>query len=166
MVRERIPMYNVLEVLRQRYQEKVTSVRKIAQSVDISRPTVQKYLDLAEALGIGYWPLREEAGDMARLRSALFPDRKESSGSGAPLPDWKEVEKELKQRKKNGVTRRLLWEEYRASVPEGLSYSQYCALYSKHLRNGDLRLHVPHAPGEELYVDYSGPKIRIEPPGQ
>jgi transposase len=47
-----------------------------------------------------------------------------------------------------------------------LSYSQYCALYSKHLKNGDLRLHVPHAPGEDLYVDYAGPKIRIEPPGQ
>ena len=35
MVRERIPMYNVLEVLRQRYQEKVSSVRKIAQSVNM-----------------------------------------------------------------------------------------------------------------------------------
>ena len=64
MVRERIPMYNVLEVLRQRYQEKVSSVRKIAQSVNISRPTVQKYLDLAVAVGIGYWPLREETGDL------------------------------------------------------------------------------------------------------
>lgn len=166
MVRERIPMYNVLEVLRQRYQEKVSSVRKIAQSVNISRPTVQKYLDLAAAIGIGYWPLREETGDLSRLRSALFPDKKASASPGTPLPDWQEVEKELKQRKKSGVTRRLLWEEYRESVPEGLSYSQYCALYSKHLKNGDLRLHVPHAPGEELYVDYSGPKIRIEPPGQ
>lgn len=166
MVRERIPMYNVLEVLKQRYQENAKSVRKIAQSVGISRTTVRKYLDLAGSIGIRYWPLREETGDMARLRSALFPEKKELSGSGTPTPDWTEVEKELKQRKKSGVTRRLLWEEYRVSVPEGLSYSQYCALYSRYLKNRDLRLHVPHAPGEELYVDYSGPKIRIEPPGQ
>lgn len=95
MVRERIPMYNVLEVLKQRYQEKEVSFRKIAQSVGISRPTVQKYLDLAEMIGIRYWPLREETGDMARLRSALFPEKKELSRSGVSLPDWTEVEKEL-----------------------------------------------------------------------
>ena len=55
-------MYNVLEVLRQRSQEKETSVRKIAQSVGLSRPTVQKYPDLAEANGIMYWPFREKSG--------------------------------------------------------------------------------------------------------
>jgi|ACXJ01.1.fsa_nt_gi hypothetical protein len=95
-------MYNVLEVLKQRYQEKETSFRKIAQSVGISRPTVRKYLGLAETIGIRDWPLREETGDMARLRSALFPDRKAPAVSGSPLPDWTEVEEELKQRKKSG----------------------------------------------------------------
>ena len=103
---------------------------------------------------------------MERLREALYPEKKETAVSGAAIPDWKEVEKELKQRKKSGVTRRLLWEEYRQAHPEGLGYSQFCALYKVHLKNRDLRLHLPHEPGEELYVDYSGPKIRIEPPGE
>ncbi|MHB8544735.1 MAG: hypothetical protein ACYC9S_12175 [Leptospirales bacterium] len=52
---------------------------------------------------IRYWPLREETGDMARLRSALFPDRKAPAVSGSPLPDWTEVEEELEaEEKKRG----------------------------------------------------------------
>ena len=166
MVQEKVPMFKVLEVLEERYGKGTHSVRKIARSVGISRPTVQKYLDLAVSVGIGHWPLREESRDMERLREALYPEKKETAVSGAAIPDWKEVEKELKQRKKSGVTRRLLWEEYRQVHPEGLGYSQFCALYKAHLKNRDLRLHVPHEPGEELYVDYSWPKIRIEPPGE
>ncbi len=165
MVQERLSMFKVLEVLEERYGKGEESVRRIARSVGISRPTVAKYLALAKELGICHWPLREESRDRERLKSALYPERKETARSGAAIPDWKAVEKELRQRKKSGVTRRLLWEEYRQSHPEGLGYSQFCALYKEHLKNGDLRLHIPHAPGQELYVDYSGPKILIEPPG-
>ena len=164
MVQESVPMYKVLEVLEERYGKGTSSVRKIAQSVGVSRPTVTKYLDLATSIGICHWPLREERRDMERLRMALYPKKKETAVSGA-IPDWKEVEKELRERKKTGVTRRLLWEEYRQSHPEGLGYSQFCALYKEFLKNRDLRLHLPHPPGQELYVDYSGQKIRIEPPG-
>ena len=165
MVQERIPMHKVLEVLAERYGKGTDSVRKIARSVGISRPTVAKYLEMAASIGICHWPLREESRDMERLRAALHPEKKETATSGVPIPDWKEVEKELGRRKKSGVTRRLLWEEYRQSHPEGLGYSQFCALYKESLKNADLRLHIPHPPGQEVYVDYSGPKILIEPPG-
>ena len=60
MVREGIPMLKVLEVLKERYEEKVVSIRKIARSLGISRPTVRKYLELAASVGICHWPLREE----------------------------------------------------------------------------------------------------------
>ena len=166
MVQERVPMYKVLEVLEERYGKGTDSLRKIARSLGISRPTVAKYLGLADGLGIVYWPLREESRDRERLREALYPEKKETAVSGVPIPDWREVEQELGQRKKSGVTRRLLWEEYRQSQPEGLGYSQFCALYKEYLKKDDLRLHIPHPPGQELYVDYSGPKILIEPPGE
>ncbi|MHB8370508.1 MAG: IS21 family transposase [Leptospirales bacterium] len=166
MVQERLSMFKVLEVLEERYGKGEESVRRIARTVGISRPTVAKYLALAKELGICHWPLREESRDRERLRSALYPESRETTAqSGVLIPDWNEVEKELTQRKKSGVTRWLLWDEYRESHPEGLGYSQFCALYKEHLKNRDLRLHIPHAPGQELYVDYSGPKILIEPPG-
>lgn len=104
MVREGIPMDKVLEVLKERYGEKVASVRKIAKTLGISRPDVQKYLDLSASLGIRHWPLNEAEGEKARLRAALYPEKEQESRTGCVIPDWKEVEKELTARKKSGVT--------------------------------------------------------------
>lgn len=165
MVREGVPMFKVLEVLKERYGENVASVRRIAKAVGISRPTVQKYLDLAASLGICHWPLREEKDETAKLREALYPEKAGASRTGCLIPDWTEVEKDLTRKKKSGVTLWLLWEEYRAREPEGLGYSQFCRLFKNYQKRKDIPLHHPHAPGQELYVDYSGPKIRIEPPG-
>jgi len=162
MVQERIPMNVVMEVLTLTYQDKLSN-RKIARRLGISRPTVQKYQDQAREAGIDQWPLSKDAdGGVERLRKALYPE-KTVSVSGLPLPDWKEAEKELTSGKKNGVTRRLLWQEYRMASPEGLSYSRYCAHYKEFRNRADLRIHLPHAPGEELYIDYSGPKVLITP---
>ena len=72
MVREGIPMLKVLEVLKERYGEKVGSIRKIASSLGISRPTVRKYLDLAASVGICHWPLREDEAEKSRPRSRGF----------------------------------------------------------------------------------------------
>ena len=166
MVREGIPMFKVLEVLKERYGEKVASVRKIAKSVGISRPTVQKYLDLAASVGIGHWPLKDEEAEKARLREVLYPEMDGASRTGFVVPDWAEVEKDLTRKKKSGVTLRLLWQEYRAREPQGLGYSQFCRLFKDYRKTKDIPLHHPHAPGQELYVDYSGPKIRIEAPGE
>lgn len=162
MVQERIPMDVVMEVLKLTYQEKLSN-RKIAQRLGISRPTVRKYQDQAREGGIDQWPLSEDTdGGVERLRKALFRE-KTVSVSGMPLPEWSQVEKELRSGKKNGVTRRLLWQEYRMAHPKGFSYSQYCAHYKEFRKRDDLRIHLPHAPGEELYIDYSGPKVLITP---
>ncbi len=48
MLQERVPIYKVLEVLEERYGKGTDSLRRIARSVEISRPTVAKYLGLAE----------------------------------------------------------------------------------------------------------------------
>ena len=76
MVQERVPMYKVLEVLEERYGKGMDSVRKIARSVGVSRPTVAKYLELAASIGICHWPLREESRDTERLRAALYPEKR------------------------------------------------------------------------------------------
>ncbi len=165
MVQERIPMKTIIEVLKLKYQNECTD-RRIARQLGISRPTIKKYLDLALSFGIGQWPIPgDQDGGMERLRNCLYPEKK-ISVSGYPLPDWSEVEKELNSGKKTGVTRQLLWQEYRLSHPKGLSYSQYCAHYAAYRKNRDFRIHLPHAPGEELYVDYSGPKVTIYPVGE
>ena len=162
MVQERIPMNVVMEMLTLTYQEKLSN-RKIALRLGISRLSVQKYQEQAREAGIDEWPLSKDAdGGVERLRKALYPE-KTVSVLGMPLPDWRQAEKELRSGKKNGVTLRLLWQEYRMEHPDGLSYSRYCAHYKEFRKRDDLRIHLPHAPGEELYIDYSGPKVLITP---
>lgn len=162
MVQERIPMNVVMEMLTLTYQEKLSN-RKIALRLGISRLSVQKYQEQSREAGIDEWPLSKDAdGGVERLRKALYPE-KTVSVLGMPLPDWSQTEKELRSGKKNGVTRRLLWQEYRMEHPDGLSYSRYCAHYKEFRKRDDLRIHLPHAPGEELYIDYSGPKVLITP---
>ena len=81
------------------------------------------------------------------------------------IPEWADVEKELTGKKKSGVTLWLLWEEYRGREPQGLGYSQFCRLFKDYRKRKDIPLHHPHAPGQELYVDYSGQRSGSSPRG-
>lgn len=60
---------------------------------------------------------------------------------------------------KVGVTKFLLWNEYRLSNPDGYSYPQFCKLYREHAETVDVTMHVEHKPGDKLYIDYTGKKI-------
>ena len=55
-----------------------------------------------------------------------------------------------------GVNKKLLWDEYRESNPDGYSYSQFCYhLYQQQVaRKPSAVLH--HQPGEKLYIDFAG----------
>jgi len=111
-------MRKIREVLRQKWALGL-SVRRIARSVGLSRPTVSGYLRRAERCGLS-WPLPEDLDD-AELERRLYPPLP-ASRVGRPEPDWVEVHRELKRK---GVTLELLWDEYKASHPDG-----YCARVS------------------------------------
>lgn len=64
-----------------------------------------------------------------------------------------------------GVTRRLLWQEYREQHPEGLGYSQLCELYRRWSKTQDVVLRLQHAPGDKLFVDYAGLTMPVIDPG-
>jgi len=61
--------------------------------------------------------------------------------------------------KRKGVTKLLLWEEYRASEPNGVSYSRYCFLYRTFAASLDTVMRQTHVAGEKLFVDYAGHTI-------
>jgi transposase len=65
-------------------------------------------------------------------------------------------EKELKR---IGVTKKLLWEEYRQKYTGGYSLSQFCFHLSQHSLNKNPSLHLEHKAAEKLYVDFAGKKL-------
>jgi len=58
-----------------------------------------------------------------------------------------------------GVTRELLWREYKGKYPEGYEYSQFCEHYGRWLKlDPEVTAWIEHAAGDRMYVDFTGKK--------
>ena len=152
MAQARLPVRKIREVLRLKAVGQ--SDRRIAVAVGSSRSTVQECLRRAREAGLA-WPL-DEALDEQTLHERLY--RREIPASTRPRPEFSRMHQELSRR---GVTRLLLWEEYKAANPEGWQYSVFCEQYRRWLSKQELVLRQQHAPGEKLFVDYAGQTVPI-----
>src|SRR5713101_1600313 len=155
MPAQRLAMRQVREVLRLKWAGGLSD-RKIAHSLGMSRPTVAEYVRRAQAAGCS-WPLLETLDEVA-LERRLFPVA-QAQRSEAPLgPDWFEVQRELKRK---GVTLFLLWQEYKATTPEGFQYSWFCQAYRTWASKLNLVMRQSHRAGEKLFVDYAGQSLSV-----
>ncbi len=100
MPQERLPVRKIREVIRLHHEAGLSN-RAIAWVCHVSNSTVGEYLKRVELAGLG-WPLPEELSEEA-LSTRPFPEEEEKVER--PLPDWREVHRELS---KHGVTLRLL----------------------------------------------------------
>ena len=50
----------------------------------------------------------------------------------------------------------LLWEEYKANHPDGMSNSRFCQLYREFKGTLSVTRRQIHVAGEKLFVDYAG----------
>ncbi|MGH7071973.1 MAG: IS21 family transposase [Acetobacteraceae bacterium] len=153
MAQQRLSVRKVREILRL-HHEQALSARRIAAGVGCALSTVQECLRRATAAGIG-WPLPAQM-DEAALLARLYPPP--TSRADYPLPDWAELHAELARK---GVTRFLLWQEYKATHPEGLQYTAFCNHYRRWLATQSAVLRQAHAPGDKLFVDYAGPTVAV-----
>lgn len=135
------------------------SPKAIAQSLGVGQNTVRRYLRRAEEAGLT-WPLLPDLGDAA-LEALLFPPPPEA-GVARPVPDWAEVQRELRRK---GVTLQLLWLEYKAVHPEtGYQYTQFCEHYHRWRDRLDPVLRQEHRAGEKTFVDYAGQTMPVVDP--
>jgi len=111
--RRRLPTRKIGEVLR--LKAVGLNNAEIARSAGLGRTTVYEYLGRAEAAGLS-WPLPAEL-DAATLEAKLFPPPSAVLFASRPVPDWREVHRELKRGRH--VTIRLLWLEWREGHPTG-----------------------------------------------
>lgn len=155
MPAKRLSMRKIKEVLRLRWANGL-SKRQTAMSCGISRPAVDEYLRRAEAAGLS-WPLPNELDDGA-LERLLFPAAPGLSAQARGIPDWSEINRELKRK---GVTLFLLWQEYRERHPQGYQYSSFCQQYRQWQGKQDLVMRQDHRAGEKLFVDYAGHTVPV-----
>jgi transposase len=151
-----------MSILKQiiRLRSNGVALQTIAKAVNTSRNTVKKYLRLIEVKGVSCDELLQledavldaflqepDPADQARLESLtrLFPF----------------FEKELSR---TGVTRWVLWGEYKGQHPDGYSYSQFCDHFRQWKRSHSSTLHFEHEPADKLFIDFTGKKLTIVDP--
>ena len=148
MARTRLSMRKIREALR--LKASGLSYRTIARACLIGKETVREYLGRAAEAGLT-WPLPEGLGE-EELERRLFP-REPVSVRKEAEPDWALVHRELR---KKGVTRELLWEEYRVGTLQAYHYSQFCQRYRWWKKVLTPVLRIEHKAGEKMFVDYAG----------
>jgi len=147
-------MRKTREVLRLAFSAGL-ELRKVGRSLGISHVTVSSYVARARAAGLS-WPLPESLDD-TMLDRLLFPPPA-PAGDARPLPDFAYIHQELRRK---GVTKILLWEEYKRDNPDGFQLSRFCELYSEWSGKIDLVMRQDHRAGEKLFVDYAGQTVPI-----
>lgn len=148
-------MRMVWEALRLRFDQH-RSQREIATSLALSQSTVHEYLTRFQASGLP-WPLPADL-DEATLEARLFRRGAAPPAATRPVPDWATVHQQLKQK---GVTRQLLWAEYKATAPDGYQYTQFCWHYDAWRGTLEPVLRQVHVAGERVFVDYAGMTLPV-----
>jgi transposase len=138
----------IREVLRLKAEARLSD-RQIAAVIGSARSTVQECLRRAREAGVS-WPLPPQYDD-EELHARLYP--RAAAPPRYPTPDFATIHAELARK---GVTRMLLWQEYKARHPDGCQYSAFCRDYDAWLGRQDAVMRFEHTPGERLFVDYAG----------
>lgn len=159
MARPRSAMRKIREVLRLTLGEGL-SRRQVSAAASLPLATVSNYLTRARAAGI-VWPLPEGLDDAA-LEARLFTRAAIPATTARPLPDWAELDREL--RSKKNVTLALLHLEYKERHPDGYQYTQFCRHYHAWRGTVDVVMRQEHRAGERCFIDWAGQTVPIVDP--
>ncbi len=158
MAGKTIVMSKLKQIIRLR--DDGVALQTIAKAVDISRNTVKKYLRLIEVRELNSQDLLQMQDEQleAMLSDPAAADAERLTALSALFPY---MEKELQR---TGVTRWILWGEYKQQYPDGFSYSRFCDHFKQYKisRTGSLRFE--YTPGDKLFIDFTGKKLAIVDP--
>jgi transposase len=155
MANKPINMGKIRHILRLFTQER--SKRKISALTGVSRNTLKKYIAEFTKNKLSFEEINtlsdKDLEDLFILKTDEKPlnPRQENAHSFFPYMD-----KELKRR---GVTRHLMWEEYRKSHPDGLALSQFKNLFREWKNKVSPVMHIEHKAGDKMFIDFAGEKL-------
>ena len=151
-------METCFKVLQLKFDRKLSN-RTIGLTLNISSSTVFEVLARFKASSTP-WPLPEALTPEA-IESLIFPEKK-AAVLAPVLPDWLHIDTEMRR---PGVTRQLLWTEYRAQAGKrALGYSQFCRRYRSWKKNLRRSMRQEHRAGEKLFIDFCGPTVPVVNP--
>ncbi len=148
------PMSQIKQLLQLHQQGK--SIKFIARSLGISKNTVKAYLAKVSLSQL----------DIQSLLALDDPIMEAKFHAGNPAykdERFEHLKANLdyfsKELGRVGVTKQLLWEEYRSDYPGGYSRSQFCYHLSQQLVARKPSMVLQHRAGEKLFIDFAGKKL-------
>lgn len=137
---------------------KEVSNRKIAESLSISRNSVNRYVKIIESSSIAYTEILTM--NDTDLKKLFNKDPGLKKNENYVIPDYEHLTKELA---KPGVTMQLLWEEYvddcRMQKKQGYRLTQFKKYFNEYLSTHEFTSIIHHKAGERIEVDWAGTKI-------
>jgi transposase len=158
MAGKTITMSNLKQIIRHR--DNGMALQTISKTLGISRNTVKKYLQLIDSKGLTYDKLLAKTDQ--EVENLLIDSGQKSDQRYQDLVSFFPfVESELKR---TGVTRWILWGEYRQKHADGYGYSQFCESFKQWRIGLSVSMRIEHIPGDKLYIDFTGNKLSIVDP--
>jgi transposase len=152
---KRLSMRKIKEVLRLKWDLGLSN-REISNSIKVSPSTVGDCLRRVTRAGLS-WPLPVDIGE-EDLEQKLYSPARSRAPEGSHNINWSNINKELRRK---GVTRELLWYEYKQEHPEGINYSRFCDLYRQWQGQVDCCMRQNYKAGQYLFIDYAGLTIPV-----
>jgi transposase len=148
------PMSQIKQLLQLHAQG--NSIKSIARTLGISKNTVKSYLNKFKGLKI-------ETDILLSMDEMELESKFHAGNPAYKEPRYEYLKNHLdyyeKELKKTGVTRYLLWEEYRQSNPGGYGYTQFVFHLNQQLVARKPSMVLSHEPGHKLFVDFAGKKL-------
>ncbi len=132
------------------------SLKATARRLGMSKNTIRDYVRKGQTVYPNLSDLLK-LNDEAFL-SLFYPTQKKTDTERVEVFNSK-IDAWIKELRRVGVTKHLLWEEYRKDYPEGFGYSRFCELLRNHVGQRDLTLQMSHTPGQVMQVDFAGKKL-------
>jgi len=153
MANKTLTMLQIRRILQLLQEDR--SKREIARVLSISRNTIDDYERKYIASGQSLVSLLG-LSDPSLWEALNPPERSDKEANPRYDSLLERVPYIIKDLKRPGVTRQLLWREYKLENPQGYGYAQFCVHLTNHLQKDRATMHFEHKPGEYLQVDFAG----------
>ena len=140
-------MSKIKEVLRLKYLNQLSN-RQIQTMTGVSRKSDANYIKSYIALGSTLDEILALSDkELSELFASTKPKKHPVNRLESIHPEWNEVKQELS---KKGMTKLLLWQEYKEKNPNLYSYSQFNRYYAKYVKKLNPSMRQVHYNGDKL----------------
>jgi transposase len=132
------------------------SIRSISKNTGICRKTIREYLGRIQSLGIDL----EKAIELTNEELSVLIFNPSETRSDESSQRYNSIQDRMEyyrqELRKPGVTKTLLWQEYRKDNPQGYGHSQFCwhIFQQQKLNKAVFKIH--HKPAQQMMVDFAG----------